>query len=232
MLDTLLVLTRNNSIYKEKTSNIVSKMVIINDSRSISLDVLSESLYVVGIKELNIFCIDNHLDNKDVNFIETKNHCKIKYAELNTEVFKNYLNADNIFLDNNKNSLYIIRGGNYLDIKNLFAVIENCPTNLGRGGSQKSHMLSPLDLRLSFYLMAMFNFNYKVVNNLNTFNYIGKERYLSWKDNSLNFRSIFKPTSLNMEFKAILVNKMPSYCSSFGKYHLECPSKTICIDFN
>jgi hypothetical protein len=179
MYDTLLVLTRNNSIYKEKASNIISKMVIIEESQSISLDVLSESLDVISIKELNIFCIDNHLDNKDVNFIQTKNHCKIKYAELNTEVFKNYLNADKVFLDNNKNSLYIIRGGNYLDIKNLFAVIENCPTNLGRGGSQKSHMLSPLDLRLSSYLMAMFNFNYKVINNLNTFNYISKERYLS-----------------------------------------------------
>jgi hypothetical protein len=79
--------------------------------------------------------------------------------------------------------------------------------------------------------MAMFNFNYKVINNLNTFNYISKERYLSWKDNSLSFRSIFKPTSLNKEFKPIFINKMPSYCSNFGEYHLECPTKTICNNF-
>ncbi len=177
--DTLLVLTRNNSVYKEKASNIVSKMVIIKESQSISLDVLSESLDAIQIKELNIFCIDNQLNNKDINFVQTKKHCIVKYAELNTEVFINYLNTSGVFLNNNKNSMYIIRGGNFLDIKNLFAVIENCPTNLGRGGSQKAHMVSPLDLRLSSYLMAMFNFNYKLINSLNTFNYVSKDRYLS-----------------------------------------------------
>jgi len=28
------------------------------------------------------------------------------------------------------------------DIKNLFAFIENCQVNIGRGGSQKAHVLS------------------------------------------------------------------------------------------
>jgi hypothetical protein len=176
--DTLLVLTRNNSVYKEKVSNIVSKMVIIKELQSINLENLSKWLDTINIKKLNIFCINNELNN-DINYVETKKNCIIKYFELNTDVYKNNLNSNSIFFDENKHSLYIIRGGNFLDIKNLFAVIENYPTNLGRGGSQKSHMLSHLELRLSSYLMAMFNFDYNLIQNLNTFNYINKERYLS-----------------------------------------------------
>ncbi len=87
--------------------------------------------------------------------------------------------------------MYIIRDGNFLDIKNLFATINNCNVNLGRG-SQKSHMLSPLDLRLSNYIMAMFNFNYKLVSYLNTFNEVPKNIYLSSKDTSAKIRYIFR----------------------------------------
>jgi hypothetical protein len=39
----------------------------------------------------------------------------------------------------------------------MFASINNCCVNVGRGGSQKAHMISPIDFRLSCYLMAMFN---------------------------------------------------------------------------
>ena len=76
------------------------------------------------------------------------------------------------------NKKSILRNGNFLDIKNLFDAVNNCQVNLGRGGSQKSHLLSPLDFILSAYLMAMFNFDYKLISSLNTFN-LSKERYLS-----------------------------------------------------
>ena len=85
-------------------------------------------------------------------------------------------------MDYYKNSLFIVRGGNFIDIKNLFAVIENQTVNVGRGGSQKAHGLSPLDFRLSSYLMAMFNFNYKLISSLNSFNVMTKDRYLSYMD--------------------------------------------------
>lgn len=42
----------------------------------------------------------------------------------------------------------------------------------------KSHLLSPL-ARLSSYLMAIFDFNYKNISYLNTFSDIGKDKYLS-----------------------------------------------------
>jgi hypothetical protein len=58
--------------------------------------------------------------------------------------FVDFLNVkSNNFMDYNKDSLYILRGGNFLDIKNLFAAIGDDCVNIGRGGSQKAHMLSP-----------------------------------------------------------------------------------------
>jgi hypothetical protein len=95
------------------------------------------------------------------------------------------------FLDYNINSMYILRSGNYIDIKNMFTSINGYRVNIGRGGSQKAHMLSPLDFRLSCYMMAMFNFNYKHISHLNTFNSINKDKYLPWSD------TIFKKVSFN-----------------------------------
>lgn len=111
---------------------------------------------------------------------------------MNIEEFMKLINSENInFLEYNKKSLYILRKGNFLDIKNIFSNINKCRVNLGRGGSQKAHILSPLDIRLSTYLMAMFNFDYNLINSLNTFNSISKDRYLSWKDSTIK-KNIFK----------------------------------------
>jgi hypothetical protein len=67
-----------------------------------------------------------------------------------------------------------------IDIKNLFAKINNKDVNVG--GSQKANALSPLDFRLSYYLMAMFNFYYELISSLNSFNLMSKDRYLSYMD--------------------------------------------------
>ncbi len=137
------------------------------------------------IEKLNIFSIDSKLDAKIINFVNANKGSKVKYVEMNPETFIEFLNLENNnFLSYNKDSMYIIRNGDYIDIKNLFAIINDCRVNLCRGGSQKAHVLSPLDFRLSCYLMAMFNFNYELISNLNTFNDLSKDRYLSWWDKS------------------------------------------------
>ena len=38
-----------------------------------------------------------------------------------------------------------------LDLMGIFTKIDDFETNIGRGGSQKAHMVSLLDLRLSCY---------------------------------------------------------------------------------
>lgn len=52
--------------------------------------------------------------------------------------------------------------------------------NLGRGGSQLSHVISPLELRLSSYLMAMFQGRCKDIATQNMFNFMDKSKYLPY----------------------------------------------------
>lgn len=179
--DTILTLGFNNSSYKYNINNLISKIIIVGEPYFVNLSTMSEALAIMRIKELNLISVD--LNNNESNTIQvtiTNKGAKIVYMKMTREFFIYYLSIEGNFLNYNKNSLYIIRGGTYLDIKNLFTIIESQEFNIGRGGSQKSHALSPLDLRLSCYLMAMFNFNHRLISSLNTFNYMNKDRYLSY----------------------------------------------------
>jgi hypothetical protein len=180
MDDTLFILTHNPSIYKEDVSNLISKMVVINQLNYINLLKLSQILGYMGIKEVAIFSIDDKI--KTMNVMRKDNGSIISYTELKREQFITILNSKANFLDYNRYSLYILRNGGFLDIKNIFAKVNGYETNIGRGGSQKAHILSPLELRLNSYLMAMFNFDYKLLSQLNAFNYLDKNRYLSYLD--------------------------------------------------
>jgi|GEM_PF-2701471 hypothetical protein len=179
----MFIFTLNRTQYKENLNTLTSKMVIINELQVINLDKLSEILGGMGIDVLNIFSIyGSSLDTETTTIFSNKDSY-VKYISINYDNFVELLNHDNCnFMEFNKHSLFIARGGNFLDIKNLFARIQNKEVNVGRGGSQKAHALSPLDFRLSTYLMAMFNFDYNLISSLNSFNFMSKDRYLSYMD--------------------------------------------------
>ncbi len=188
--DTMFVLARNNSLYKDNVSNIISKIVIIKESNSINLDELSKRLGYMKIEKLNIFSINSQLETRTINIVSANKGSRVKYVEMNSEIFVEFLNFENNnFLSYNKDSLYIVRYGDYIDIKNLFTIINDCHANLCRGGSQKAHVLSPIDFKLSCYLMTMFNFNYKLISSLNTFNDLSKDRYLSYMEKPHLFKT-------------------------------------------
>jgi hypothetical protein len=108
---------------------------------------------------------------------------EILFVELSVAEFVKFLNnSDSNFMDYNKNSLYILRNSNYIDVKLLFNSINNNKVDIGRGGGQKAHIVSPLEFRLTCYLMAMFNFKYNDICDLNTFNLLDKKRYLPYID--------------------------------------------------
>jgi len=221
--DTILILTADRAIYKENTITLKNKMFITRESYDIYLDDLNTRLNIMGIDKLLIFVINNAIDSDKIGYIVSKENPNVIYYEMNTENFINsYLNNNENyrnFLDYSKHSMFIIKNSDFISVKNIFSKIDNCNVNMGRGGSQKAHGFSPLDLRLSSYIMAMFNFDFKLISYLNTFNFMEKERFLSWKD-KINFRSV----SLYKEYKPIIINKMPNYCNNedLGQYNLEC----------
>lgn len=105
----------------------------------------------------------------------------VKYIEIGLRYFiENYLeNPNNVhFWEHNNNTLYIMRDGNYSDIKNIFIRIQNIEVSLVKGSSQKSHMVSPIDFRLSSYLLLLFNMDFREFNKQNSFNIVSKDRYL------------------------------------------------------
>jgi len=218
--DTILTLTANKSKFKENTITLINKMFITRELININIDTLNTSLYAMNVEKLFIFVVNDNIDANMIARITAKNNPNVIYIELNTVNFINFLNEkDRNFLDYNKHSIYIIRNDNFRKIKNIFSRISNCNVNIGRGGSQKSHGLSPLDLRLSSYIMAMLNFDYKDISSLNFFDYMDKDRYLSWM-----VRTNFKKVSLYKEYKPMVINKMPYYCTNknLGQYYLEC----------
>jgi hypothetical protein len=169
--------------YKGNMGNLISKILIINELSYINLDELSKILAIMRLKELNIFSIDNNLEEMKV--VRRDNGTPITYTEMRWEHLIEFLSFDKKkadFFDYNNYSLYILRDGGFLDIKDLFAKINGRDMNVGRGSTQKAHILSPLDFRLSAYVMAMFNFNYGLISNLNAFNNLEKDRYLSYLD--------------------------------------------------
>jgi hypothetical protein len=136
--DTVFTLTINPSIYKENMSNLIRKMVVINEERLINFHNLSKVLAYIKIKELNIFSIDNNLLNT-INITEVNNGCKIIYIEIKPDVFTKLLNYNgNNLLEYNKYSLYVLREGNYIGIKNLFSSINYSSVNLGRWRGSES----------------------------------------------------------------------------------------------
>jgi hypothetical protein len=188
MDDTLFTFTLNPSIYKVNVSNLISKAIVINELCYIDLDTLSKVLAAMHIKELNIFSIDDEV--KEIKKVKRDNGSSITYVEMTRLDFATLLNNEKVdFLDYNRYSLYILRYGGFLDIKNLFTKINGHDMNVGRGGSQKAHFLSPLDFRLSAYIMAMFNCNYGLISNLNAFNSLDKDRYLSYFDRTSKNKS-------------------------------------------
>jgi hypothetical protein len=176
----LFILTINNSKYKQDVKTLVGKMMVIKEYREIDLNQLSHTLGFLGINRLNIFCIDGV---EGIHKTIINSSAEILFVELSVAEFVKFLNnPDTNFMDYNKNSLYILRDCSYMDVKLLFNSIGNHKVDIGRGGGQLSHVVSPLEFRLTSYLMAMFNFKYNDICYLNTFNLLNKKRYLPYID--------------------------------------------------
>jgi hypothetical protein len=210
--DILLTLTLNNNLVEDSLNTLIGKMIIIKEVSDVILSDLSVGLDFMQIDKLNIISISDyptHKHNLDkFNFTIINEPSVVKYAEIDVEDFIIFLNNPDLnFSEYNKNTLYIIRNGSFLDLKSLFNKINDCSINISRGSSQKSHMISPLDFRLYSYLMAMFKFNFKLVTQLNTFNSICKSRYLP-------YNSIYKKHRIS-----VINNKLEI------KYHISSNSK-------
>ena len=213
---------------KDGINNLTSKMITIKELKYINIWELSKALAAMGIETLFIFSIYNDYDSNSVDAFSCSIGSKIIYYDVSADKFINLINSKANFLEYNQHSLYILRKGHFLDIKNIFASISGYNVNIGRGGSQKAHILSPLDLRLSSYTLALFKNKYKLITYLNTFNELEKDRYLSYtnKYNKPYKQNTFRNKHLFLGFKPTIVTNIPLYKGDPNMF-LDC-SDTTC----
>lgn len=221
-------------MYKDGINNMISKIIVIKDLQYIQLSELSIILGAFGIEKLNIFSINNKKQSNAIDPVQCNNGAKVNYIEISPDEFIKFISYNDNFFKENRTSLYILRKGNFLDIKNLFSFVGGYKMNISRGGSQKAHVLSPLDLRLSSYIMAMFNCKYKSISYLNTFYDLSKDRYLSYTNYFKPYNSIsISNKNTNKYFKPYnrisISNKNTKYFKSYKRISI---TKHLSLEFN
>lgn len=152
-------------------------MLIPKDIINSNLVQISNLLDVMELDKLYIYSIilDEQFEY-EVTEVE-----QVKYIEVGFKFFMENLleNPENVnFWEHNNDTLYILRDGNYNDISEIFANIQEHKFHMAKGSSQKAHMVSPMDFRLSCYLLILCNMSYKKFYSENSFKTISKEKYI------------------------------------------------------
>lgn len=201
--DILFVLSydpkRSETMNKEA---FVIKMFSFKRQESINLANLARKFGYFSLSEMNIVSINPKI-NTDLICVngETSEHestgCTLSYVEIGR---KNFLDRIRLigaesFFTFNINTLFILRNGNYLDILKLFSNIEGLPAEIFKGGGQKSHVLSSLEIKLSMYILALSDFNYSKVYYNNAYGNLDKLKYLPNSSHSKK-----KVNSLNISY--------------------------------
>jgi hypothetical protein len=162
---------------------LIPKLLILKDNDIlINLYEFYKNLNILSIDTLYIFSVNVDEFDGEGCFKINKNP-DFYYIEISLKTFKRLLEDPfeafgKTFAELNRDSLFIFRDSNYISIKYQITKIEGIEVNLGRGGGQKSHLISPLELRINSYLLAMFNFRYDTISKLNAFDYLNRARYL------------------------------------------------------
>lgn len=178
--DILFIFTVNNNKNCDKNkTHLATKMVILNEN--IDNDLIEISNLIQAMNMDTLFIFDIILSNTlKCEIVELESSPNIKYIKIGSSDFiDTILNNDSYdFWKYNKNTLYIFRNGCYADIKDMFDYSYTNKVNIVRGSSQKAHLISPIDFRLSCYLLILCKMNYKKFNSINSFNYLSKDKYL------------------------------------------------------
>lgn len=169
--DISFVLTVNNNYNEQNDTHLITKMASVNNTMKISMSNITKSCKILNIDKLYIISIVMN-DAYENEYVELKESCQIIYIRLGVISFiENYLrNPNQDFWEYNKHTLYILRNADYSFIQKMFTSIHNTRIQIVRGNPRKSQILSPVDVRLSYYMLILCNMNSKKFNYNNSFN--------------------------------------------------------------
>nr|QWS06187.1 hypothetical protein [Clonostachys rogersoniana] len=170
---------KNNNLNHDVT-HLSTKLVVIKKYIGNDLESISKLASMMNIDQLYIFSIFPD-PNLEYSIEEVESPSKISHISIGLDYFMETVlggEQPENFWNLNKSSLYILKDGNYSDLKRIFTSVKGLKTTLVKGSSQKSHLVSPIEFRLSTYLMILSNMDFKKVTRQNAFQAIKKDRYL------------------------------------------------------
>lgn len=126
----------------------------------------------------------------EVNTYSSHIHMNFTYIAVTIEELFVYINNGSIPLtgDYLSKTFFIFNGFTWYDIINNFK--HNTGINISGGSGGKRHLLSPLSLRLSGYMLAMFRFNFNLLKLNLLFDMVDKDKAYPKRD--LTNYTVFK----------------------------------------
>jgi len=162
--------------------HMIASTYFVNKPYQISYEELYNNIASIGINKLFIFYIlDSPQEEIDVTLkthVFRNNNIWFEVHYISKENYIPMINSSSFnFSEINKYCLYIFLDLSWIELISMFKS-EDINIIVSGGSPTKRHLLSPLELRLSSYIIALFNMNSIEASNYNNFRHISKDRYL------------------------------------------------------
>jgi len=167
----------------DKSHHIIASTYFADRELIISYENLIRNIKILGLKRLIIFYVlkleQDDIDEQYNSFVNPL--LEVSFISFNK--FTLLINSSNFnYSTTNKECLYIFYEINWFEVIRNFKSDFN--VTISGGSNVKRHLLSPIDLRLSSYIFAMFNLNSLEAIKHNDFSLVDKDRYLPYIDYS------------------------------------------------
>jgi hypothetical protein len=216
--DILFTISNPNNLVKEGHNTLNIKLFYPKDFHQENYINFFRNLYELGVNKLQFLTICDSFDKEYNNPYVEGDFKVINILKTN---FMDFINSGVYnFGDNNKYTLYLLKKGTFDQIKTLFQVADReYVINFGKG-SQKSHICSDIEFRLTLYLFALYNKDFNFLRYSNNFSNLNKNQYTTFKDSTFKNKFIYKDSNhskieiKDFRPKIVDINKKRSFHTS------------------
>lgn len=173
---------RTAEVNNQLDFHMIASTYFVNKSHEISYNNLFVNISSLGINKFFIvYIIDltqEEIDSQYKSDFYRNNQLWFEVHYTSRQNFIPMINSGSFnFNETNKYCLYIFLGMSWVELITMFKS-EDINIIVSGGSPTKRHLLSPLEIRLSSYIVALFDMNTIEAINHNNFKFVDKERYL------------------------------------------------------
>lgn len=176
-ISTVFSATKRTEINSIESLHLIASTYFVDRTLIISYDDLFYNIGVLNLKRITIYHIQEQIGNECKSF----NDEFIGVYYVSYEHFANFISSSDFNFDfNNRYCLFIFYGLSWGEIVLKFK--QDLDITVSGGSNVKRHLLSPVQARLTSYMIALFNLNCLEVFRHNRFNILDKNQYLPYFD--------------------------------------------------